>query len=148
MSRFGRDFRGGERQQRRPEAPRRSEDRESRLREEEIAPRPVNGKCSNLCPLFWCTKRAYQIRRDPKTGRKFVFCSWIGDECIGASCQYATCKSNYLLPDGSCGYVKQKSQASSEEKEIFEDLIKEDIDSKVKDVISKKLGKKKLDDLL
>lgn len=148
MSRFGRDFKSGERQQRRTEVPRRNEDRESKFREEENAPRPVNGKCSNLCPFFWCTKRAYQIRRDPKTGRKFVFCTWIGDECIGAACQYATCKLNYLLPDGSCGYVKQKSQASSEEKEIFEDLIKEDIDSKVKDVISKKLGKKKLDDLL
>jgi len=114
----------------------------------ENEPSPVNGRCSNTCPLFWCTKRAYQVRRDPKTGRKFVFCTWIGDECIGASCQYATCKMNYLLPDGTCGYVKQKTQSVAEDKEIFEDLVKEDLDSKMKDVISKKLGKKKLDDLI
>ncbi|HEU97726.1 MAG: hypothetical protein ACP5I2_05950 [Fervidicoccaceae archaeon] len=146
MNKFGKDYRG-ERQPRRQESPRGGEER-GRFREEELVPRPVNGKCNNLCPLFWCTKRAYQIRRDPKSGRKYVFCSWIGDECIGASCQYATCKSNYLLPDGSCGYLKQKSQATAEDKEIFEDLVKEDIDNKVKDFISKKLGKKKLDDLL
>jgi len=55
---------------------------------------------------------------------------------------------NYLLPDGTCGYVKQKTQPVAEDKEIFEDLVKEDLDSKMKDVISKKLGKKKLDDLI
>lgn len=37
-----------------------------------------------------------------------MFCTWIGDECIGASCQYASCKLNYLLPDGSCAWAKQK----------------------------------------
>ncbi|AFH42764.1 hypothetical protein [Fervidicoccus fontis] len=112
-------------------------------------PNPLGEKCNNLCPLFWCTKRAYQIRRDPKTGRKYVFCTWTNDECIGAACQYASCKANYLLPNGECGYAKNKvAMAQPEKEDIVEDIEKEDLDIKTKGLISKKLGKKKLDDII
>ncbi|MEM0061114.1 MAG: hypothetical protein QW726_04190, partial [Fervidicoccaceae archaeon] len=60
--RFPRKFEGREREERR-----------GRYREEEQTPAPIDGKCNNLCPLFWCTKRAYQIRRDPRSGKKYVF---------------------------------------------------------------------------
>lgn len=134
-------------QQRRGTEPQKSF-REQPREHVEQKPSPINGKCTPLCPLFWCTKRAYQVRRDPRSGRKFVFCTWIGDECIGSSCQYASCKINLLLPDGSCGYTKQKSAEKQEDKEIFEDLVKEDIDSKTKGFLSKKLGKRNLDEIL
>ncbi len=51
---------------------------------------------------------------------------------------------NYLMPDGSCGWVKQKSM-ETKRKEIF-DEFEEDIDRKTKDLLSKRLGKSGLDD--
>lgn len=109
-------------------------------------PSPINGNCNPLCPLFWCGKRAYQIRRDPSTGRKYVYCTWIGDECIGASCQYASCRNNYLLPDGSCAWVKQKKISESETEEEF--IVRDLLDEKTKNLVSKKLGKKIKDEFL
>jgi len=123
---------------------RRKTERREPIEKQKIEPKPINGKCNPLCPLFWCGKRAYQPRRDRVTGRLFVFCTWIGDECIGASCQYAGCRMNYLMPDGSCGWVKQKSM-ETKRKEIF-DEFEEDIDKKTKDLLSKRLGKSGLDD--
>jgi len=146
--RFGREF--GPRDRREPP---RSDKKDPRAQqsfqrpfheERQQEPAPVNGKCSQLCPLFWCTKRAYQLRRDPSTGRRYVFCAWIGDECIGASCQYATCRGNYLLPDGTCAWVKQKR---AEEMAREEDLLAGDIlDDKARELVSKRLGKKLRED--
>lgn len=117
-----------------------------RFEEKPAEPSPLNGMCNQLCALFWCTKRSYQIRREPSTGRKYVFCTWIGDECIGASCQYASCKNNYLLPDGSCAWLKQKKIEEDAEEEEF--LAKDSLDEKTKNIVAKKLGKKITDDLL
>ncbi len=116
-----------------------------RYQRREATPQPINGKCNPLCPFFWCGKRAYQVRRDPKTGRKYVYCTWIGDECIGASCQYASCKLNYLLPDGSCAYVKQK--VKRQERDMMEELAGEEIDERTRGVLSKKFGKRRLEDI-
>lgn len=102
-------------------------------------PSPVDGRCSQLCPLFWCSKRAYQPRRDLSTGRRYVFCTWIGDECIGYSCQYATCRMNYLLPDGSCAWVKQRAIEVKEEEGIADTDI---LDEKTKSLVYRKLGKR------
>ena len=112
----------------------------------EQKPQPINGKCNPLCPFFWCGKRAYQIRRDPVTGRKYVYCTWIGDECIGASCQYASCRLNYLLPDGSCAYAKQKESRMSGD--MMEELEKDEVDKHTRDVIYKRFGKKRYEDIL
>lgn len=117
------------------------------IEEKPPEPSPINGKCNQLCMLFWCGKRAYQIRRDP-SGRKFVFCTWIGDECIGASCQYASCKNHYLLPDGSCAWVKQKKVEETEAEKEDEFIVRDLLDDKAKSLISKKLGKKIKDEFL
>jgi len=77
-------------------------------------------KCTPICPFraFYCTKRALTIRR--KGNRIIAFCSWIGDECIGYKCQYATCSRHALiLPDGLCKLKmrKQRKRETSIEEE-------------------------------
>ncbi len=119
--------------------------RDKVIKKEKLEPKPdASGKCSPLCPLFWCSRRAYRIKRDFNSGRKYVFCEWIGDECIGASCQYASCKGNYMLPDGYCAWVKQKASARS--MDIFDELEREELDEKTRGVIAKKVGKHGLED--
>jgi len=120
--------------------------KERNIRKERLEPRPSSdGKCSPLCPLFWCSKRAYRIRKDFNSGRKYVFCEWIGDECIGASCQYASCKGNYMLPEGYCAWIKQKNSVKSVD--LFDELEREELDEKTRGVIARKVGKQGLEDI-
>lgn len=113
------------------------------VEERRAEPSPIDGRCNTFCSLFWCTKRAYSVRRDFTNGRKFVFCTWIGDECIGTSCQYATCKGFYMLPDGSCAWVKQKRQEMGEE---ALELAEEPVDEKARKIVTKRLGKRGLEE--
>ncbi len=83
-------------------------------------PRPTplpDGKCNPLCPYFRCLNNALTTLRKPSHGRmhRVAYCRWIGDECIGGSCQYASCTLKALLPDGSCLYAKEKSVRKEEE---------------------------------
>ncbi len=68
--------------------------------------------------------------RKPVHGRmqKVAFCRWIGDECIGGSCQYASCAAKALLPDGSCLHAKEKQGRAAEKamEEIEKELVEEE----------------------
>ncbi len=89
----------------------------------ELRPRPVGDKCSPLCPFFRCNKKALTIKTEYFKGRpiKKAFCSWIGDECIGAQCKYAYCEKNAMLPDGRCAFaVKAKGPQKDFEEELME----------------------------
>jgi len=109
-------------------------------REREKQPQPVGERCSPLCPLFWCEKRAYTLRRSREGLR--VFCTWIGDECIGPSCQYATCKGHYmLLPEGLCGWVKQRAAAVARAKDFFEEVGEDLLDKRAKELLQRRGGK-------
>ena len=83
-------------------------------------PRPMplpDGRCNPLCPYFRCLNNALTIVRRPSHGRmhRVAYCRWIGDECIGGSCQYASCALKALLPDGTCLYAKEKGKKGKEE---------------------------------
>jgi len=49
---------------------------------------------------------------------RVAYCRWIGDECIGGSCQYASCAAKALLPDGTCLYAKERRGAGEGERDI------------------------------
>lgn len=93
-------------------------------------PRPMplpDGRCNPLCPYFRCLNNALTIVRKPSYGRmhRVAYCRWIGDECIGGSCQYASCALKALLPDGTCLYAKEKRGAGKEsDLEDFEKELK------------------------
>jgi len=114
-------------------------------RREAPQPTPLNGSCTPLCPLFWCNKRAYQPRRG-SSGEKIVFCRWIGDECIGVSCQYSGCRGNYLLPDGSCAWDKQRKRAAASDN-VFMQFQEDALDKRVRDLLAKRMGSKHIKDL-
>lgn len=86
-------------------------------------PRPTplpDGRCNPLCPYFRCLNNALTTLRKPSHGRmhRVAYCRWIGDECIGGSCQYASCALKALLPDGSCLYAKEKGGRRGEEESL------------------------------
>ncbi len=99
----------------------------------EQKPRPMplpDGKCNPQCPYFRCLNNALVVMRKPVHGRmqKVAFCRWIGDECIGGSCQYASCAAKALLPDGSCLHAKEKQGRAAEKamEEIEKELVEEE----------------------
>ena len=52
-------------------------------------------------------------------GKPVAYCSWAGDKCIGATCQYASCKLHSQLPDGRCAQaLRRQHRASSFEEEL------------------------------
>ncbi len=89
----------------------------------QLRPMPIGERCNPLCPFFICTKNAKMISTKFYRGRtiKVVFCRLYGGECIGASCKYATCKINAMLPDGRCA----KALRFKTQKYTDEDLEKE-----------------------
>jgi len=108
-------------------------------------PMPLGRKCNPLCPLFRCSKRALIITTRAIRGKpvRVAFCRWIGDECIGASCQYAFCATRSLLPNGECLHAVQKT--TGKEKDIIEELKEEEINDKMKSLLTKRFGRKDLD---
>ncbi len=112
---------GGQRGARRAAAPPRAE----------AKPMPLpDGRCNPLCPYFRCLNNALVIVRKPVHGRmqRVAFCRWIGDECIGGACQYASCALKALLPDGTCLYAKEKRGGKPEREleEIEKELKREE----------------------
>jgi len=94
-------------------------------------PRPLplpDGKCNPLCPHFNCLNNALTIVRKPSHGKmhRVAYCRWIGDECIGGSCQYAACTLKALLPDGTCLYAKEKQQRETRIEDLEKELAAEE----------------------
>ncbi len=133
-----RDFRPGDqrRPHRRPGGPGRPEAGGPQ-------PRPIGNKCNQLCPYFRCNQRALVIRNEFSRGKqiKVTYCRWIGDNCIGAGCQYAYCALKALLPDGKCMYAVKKEQERRAMRDMFEELKESDIDYKTKSLITRRFGK-------
>lgn len=75
---------------------------------------------------------------------KVGFCRWVGDTCITGDCQYAYCEKRALLPGNKCAFAVNKKDGNKDdiEKELKEE---DDYENKVKELISKKLGKKDID---
>ncbi|MEM1619967.1 MAG: hypothetical protein QXU97_01505 [Fervidicoccaceae archaeon] len=81
-----------------------------------------------------------------RSGNLRVFCRWVGDDCIGYSCQYATCKLNYMLPDGTCGWTKQRK--APEEEARGGEMEKEGaLDLKAKRLLLRRYGGKLREEL-
>ncbi|MET1101617.1 MAG: hypothetical protein ABWW69_03970 [Pyrodictiaceae archaeon] len=87
-----------------------------------------DGRCNPLCPYFRCLNNALVVIRKQQYGKihKAPFCRWIGDECMGGSCQYASCALKALLPDGRCLFAVEKSRKEEGIEEIERELIKEE----------------------
>ncbi|MBW9141480.1 MAG: hypothetical protein TQ35_0001460 [Candidatus Aramenus sulfurataquae] len=124
-------------------------ERESRHRgqyaEDEPKPLPLGDKCNYLCPYFRCNKRALMIQTKYVKGNPYKagYCRWVGDTCITGDCQYAYCEKRALLPGNKCAFAVNKRDGSRDD--IERELREEDYDNKVKELLSKKLGKKDVD---
>lgn len=105
-----------------------------REKAEEATPKPVGSMCSPLCPLFRCSKRALFINLI--NGRSTPYCNWVNDTCIGYKCQYATCVSRYLLPDGKCLTVVRN--VSKNEDEFMKELENRKSDASLKSLLSRR----------
>ncbi|MCY0874267.1 hypothetical protein D1867_04870 [Acidianus infernus] len=115
------------------------------ISQNEPKPLPLGEKCNYLCPYFRCNKRALMIQTKYVKGSpyKVGFCRWVGDTCITGECQYAYCEKRALLPGNRCAFaVNKRTDGDDMEKELKES---DEYEDKVKDIISKKLGKKDLD---
>ncbi|WP_048050244.1 hypothetical protein [Saccharolobus islandicus] len=112
---------------------------------DEQKPMPLGDKCNYLCPYFRCNKRALLIQVKYTKGNpyKVGYCRWVGDVCITGECQYAYCEKRALLPGNKCAFAINKK--NERDNEIEKELQKEDYDDKMKEIISKKFGKKGLD---
>ncbi len=108
-------------------------------------PMPIGRKCNPLCPYFRCSKKALVIKTEFFKGRqrKIAYCRWIGDTCIGASCQYAYCALRALLPNGDCMFAVQAEKKKT--KDMFEELKESELDEKTRSLMTRRLGKKDLD---
>ncbi len=76
-----------------------------------------------------------------ENGKVVAYCSWAGDQCIVAACQYASCVAKNMLPDGRCLYaLREREQKRTES---FEEEIEKELQStRVKGFLSRRgLGK-------
>jgi len=113
---------------------------------QEPKPTPLGEKCNYLCPFFRCNKKALSIQKKyiKGTPQKIGYCMWVGDVCITGECQYAYCEKRALLPGNKCAFAVSKKNGENEDME--KELRKNnDYDSKVKELLSKKLGRKDVD---
>ena len=55
---------------------------------------------------------------------------------------------NYLMPDGSCGWVKQQKMEKQTSYDELEDRFEESLQKKARSLLGKKYGKVSLDDYL
>jgi hypothetical protein len=113
---------------------------------QEPKPMPLGDKCNYLCPFFRCNKKALNIQKKyiKGTPQKIGYCMWVGDVCIAGECQYSYCEKRALLPGNKCAFAVNKMQGNGDdmEKELKKE---EEYDSKFKDIITKKFGRKDLD---
>ncbi len=100
----------------------------------EKKPMPIGDRCNPLCPHFKCSKASLNIRR--RGVQQIAFCSWVGDNCIGHSCQYAYCELRALLPDGRCAYaLRGKKEEWSFEEQLKRDVVESE---KVKSILQRR----------
>lgn len=120
--------------------------KEISFREDEPKPLPLGDKCNYLCPYFRCNKKALsiQVKYVKGTPQKLGLCRWVGDTCITGDCQYAYCEKRALLPGNKCAFAVSKKV---EEEEAIEREFKkvEEEEAKLREMISKKLGRKEYD---
>ncbi len=100
----------------------------------EAVPKPIGDMCSTTCPLFRCEKKALIIKLI--NGKPIAHCNWVNDTCIGYKCQYASCATRYLLPNGKC-LAAIKSTEKSED-EFLKELEKEDNKKNLKSLLSRR----------
>jgi len=83
-------------------------------------------KCTPLCPYFRCQRRATEYRRNPRTGRTIVWCTFADDICQGYRCMFAQCAVHALNPStGECTITlrsrkRKKDITIEEEAEILD----------------------------
>ncbi|MCD6324411.1 MAG: hypothetical protein J7L55_04820 [Desulfurococcales archaeon] len=134
------DFRRGRRHGFRD---RQRQERRASWKELKQKPMPIGDKCNPLCPYFRCSKKALVFVNRVVKGhvQKVAMCRWIGDECLGPKCQYAYCELGALLPDGRCAYAVKFKKSGDE---FFKELEEEgkEFDSKVKDLLSRRTGRR------
>ncbi len=70
-----------------------------------------NGICWPNCTLFKCEKKALKFMG------KVLWCEWLEQPCVGASCAYASCIRNKLLSGNKCGLIVKR---------LTKDVIKPD----------------------
>ncbi len=111
-----------------------------KTRTEKTAKKPSKKQCSPLCPYFKCAKNALVIATRFYRGkpRKVAICRWTGDLCIGYRCQYAYCVKRAMLPDGTCGLEAREVRF----RDLLEDIEKEEFGRDVKDILTKRFGRK------
>ncbi len=113
-----------------------------------MKPQPINGMCNPLCPFFKCSQRALVYSKKFYRGKPqtVAMCRMVGDECIGYKCQYAYCEKRALLPDGRCAaYEKEQQRAAPKAKDMFEELAEEELNSRIKSIMTKRIGKRDLE---
>lgn len=112
---------------------------------DEPKPMPLGDKCNYLCPFFRCNKKALSIQKKyiKGTPQKIGYCMWVGDVCITGECQYAYCEKRALLPGNKCAFAVNKKNGDTEDME--KELKRDEYDNKVKELLSKKYGRRDLD---
>ncbi|BCU70719.1 hypothetical protein KN1_20160 [Stygiolobus caldivivus] len=112
---------------------------------DEPKPMPLGEKCNYLCPFFRCNKKALNIQKKyiKGTPQKVGYCMWVGDVCITGECQYAYCEKRALLPGNKCAFAVNKKNGGTEDME--KELKHDEYDNKVKELLSKKYGRRDLD---
>ncbi len=111
------------------------------VQRKDLKPMPLGDKCNPLCPFFRCGKNALVIVNRVVKGhvQKAAMCRWIGDQCLGAKCQFAYCERKALLPDGRCAFaVKFKDSGDA----FMKELEQSEVDNKVRNLLSRKVGRK------
>lgn len=108
-------------------------------------PLPMGRRCNALCPLFRCSQKALVASTRHVKGKpqRTMFCRWIGDECIGASCQYAFCAVKALLPNGDCLHAVQKQ--GEKRKDLLDEIKESELDAKMRDLLARRLGRRDLE---
>ncbi|MEM4794856.1 MAG: hypothetical protein QW111_03045 [Ignisphaera sp.] len=100
----------------------------------DVQPKPVNGMCNPMCPLFRCTKKALMVKLI--NGKPTAFCTWVNDTCISYKCQYSSCSQRYLLPDGKC-LAATKSDTQKEDM-FLKELERSEDNKNLKNLLSRK----------
>jgi len=76
-----------------------------------------------------------------ENGQVVPYCNWVGDRCIGPSCQYASCSARAMLPDGRCQHALKKERKEPSFEEEIEMLAKAKSDQ-IRGLLSRRgLGK-------
>ena len=59
-------------------------------------------ECTALCKDFECDRKPPALKIQKKGGKKFVWCTWIDEECDGPWCTYSKCRSRRMTDSGMC----------------------------------------------